>query len=143
MKNGSLTRLVLGLALMMVSANLSLADESEPFVISCDKVESVIVELAFDMESFERRVVGCQVELTQAAGIELDAHCAKWFGDMFPISAKGKTITKYDSTTRSIPPQFFFTEETWEDAKVKLMAICPEKIPQIPQRVLDHRPEKQ
>lgn len=142
MKNNSLPRLVLGLALVMVSANLSLADGPEPFVISCDKVESITVELAFDMESFERRVVGCQVELTQAAGIELDAYCANWFGDMFPISAKGKIITMYDSTTRSIPPQFFFTEENWEAAKAKLIAICPEKIPEIPQRVLDHRPEK-
>ncbi|WP_041720137.1 hypothetical protein [Pseudodesulfovibrio piezophilus] len=143
MKSSSLLSLVPFLALMLVSANLSLAGEPEPFVISCDKVESVMVELAFDIESFERRVVGCQVQLTQEAGVELDAHCAKWFGDMFPIFSEGKVITMYDSTTRSTPPQLFFTEETWEAAKTKLMAICSEKIPEIPQRVLDHRPDNQ
>jgi hypothetical protein len=33
-------------------------------------------------------------------------------------------------------------EETWEETESKLMAICPEKIPEIPRRVLDHRPEQ-
>ena len=79
-------------------------------MISCNDVNSIIVELAFDIERFERRVIGCQVKLTSAAGIRLDAHCAKWFGDMFPIIAKRKVITKHDSTTRSIPPQLLFIE---------------------------------
>ncbi len=124
---------------MLFPVARSVASEPTDFVVSCNDVDSIMVELAYDLESFERRVIGCQVELTSVAGMRLDEHCAKWFGDMFPITAKGKVITIYDSTTRSIPPQFVFMEETWNDAKRKLMAICPEKIPEIPQRVLDHQ----
>lgn len=143
MKPRIVVKIILGLVLIIFFSNLSLAGEADPFVISCDKVKSELVELAYDLRGTERRVIGCQVQLTPAAGIELDAHCAKWFGDMFPVVAGGHFICMYDSTTRSIPPpQFFFTEETWADAKAKLMAICPEKIPKIPQRVLDHRPEQ-
>jgi hypothetical protein len=142
MKSNLLPKLILTLALMTGSLTLSSAGEPDPFVISCDKVESILVELAYDWSGPERRVVGCQVELTQAAGVALDEHCARWFGDMFPITAGGRLIAMYNSTTRSIPPQFSFMEETWDDAKAKLMAICPEKIPKIPRRVLDHRPEQ-
>lgn len=141
MKISCFLKMILVLALLAVPASLSFAGEPKPFVISCDQVDSIIVELAYDLRGPERRVIGCQVNLTQAAGVELDAHCAKWFGDMFPVLAKGRNIVMFDSTTRSIPPKLFFMEETWEDAKEKLTAICPEKIPEIPQRVLDHRPE--
>lgn len=118
-----------------------LANSPSPFVISCGDVEHVIVELVDEFGESERIVVGCQVELTHEAGVRLDEYCVNWFGYMFPITADGRQIIMYDSTTRSIPPQFFFMEETWEDTKAKLMAICPDKIPEIPQRVLDHRPE--
>lgn len=143
MKNSSLLKVALILYLMMFSASSVLAGEPDPFVISCDNVKSVIVELAYDWSNSERRVIGCQVEFTQETGVKLDAHCAKWFGDVFPVIAKGREIVLFDSTTRSIPPKIFFMEDTWEETKAKLMAICPEKIPEIPQRVLDHRPEKE
>ncbi|MBI9081360.1 MAG: hypothetical protein JEY79_16665 [Pseudodesulfovibrio sp.] len=125
---------------MTISLNHSFAGEPAHYVISCDKVEAILVELGYDLETFERRVIGCEVELTPAAEVELDTHCAKWFGAMLPITAGGLQIAIYDSTTRSIPPQFVFMEETWKDTKTKLMAICPDKIPRIPQQVLDHRP---
>lgn len=142
MKSDHFSKFTLALALTIFFSNSALAGDVDPFTISCDKVESIFVELAYDLRGTERRVIGCQVRLTPTAGVELDAHCSKWFGDMFPVTASGLQITTFDSTTRSIPPKFFFMEETWEDAKTKLMAICPEKIPEIPQRVLDYRPEQ-
>jgi len=140
MNSNKTLQLILFLVLLAAPGGSVLAGEAAPFVITCEDVESVIVELVDEFGCSERIVVGCQVELTQAAGVELDAHCAKWFGDMFVVTVEGLQITVYDSTTRSIPPQFFFMEETWEDVKRKLMAICPDKIPDIPQRVLDHKP---
>jgi len=140
MNSNKTLQLILFLVLLAAPGGSVLAGEAAPFVITCEDVESVIVELVDEFGCSERIVVGCQVELTQAAGVELDAHCAKWYGDMFVVTVEGLQITVYDSTTRSIPPQFFFMEETWEDVKRKLMAICPDKIPDIPQRVLDHKP---
>jgi hypothetical protein len=142
MKSNLLPKLILTLALMTGSLTLSLAGEPDPFVISCADVEHVIVELVDELGESERIVVGCQVEFTQETGVALDAHCARWFGDFFPVTAKGREIVQFDSTTRSIPPKTFFMEETWEETESKLMAICPEKIPEIPRRVLDHRPEQ-
>lgn len=48
----------------------------------------------------------------------------------------------YDGNVRAIPQTFFFTEQTWEQARRKLMAICADKIPPIPRRVLEHRPRE-
>lgn len=142
MNNKQPFQLIFILMLLVLPLGHALAGESASFAIGCEDVKHVIVALVDEPGESERLVVGCQVELTPAAGRRLDAHCSKWFGDMFPVTASGMQITTFDSTTRSIPPKFFFMEETWEDAKVKLMAICPEKIPEIPQKVLDYRPEQ-
>ncbi|MBU4191239.1 MAG: hypothetical protein KUA35_08835 [Pseudodesulfovibrio sp.] len=143
MNNKQLLQWVLILVLLAFSTGRARAGELAPFAISCEDVKRVIVELVDEFGKSERLVVGCQVELTSAAGNRLDTHCAKWFGEMFPVTAGGRQIVMYDSTTRSIPPKLFFMEETWEDIKAKLMAICPDKMPEIPQRVLDHRPAEQ
>lgn len=143
MSSRQVIQLLFVLVLCAFPMGKALAGEPAPFVISCSDVEHVIVELVDEFGESERVVVGCQVEFTQETGVELDAHCAKWFGSFFPVTAEGLEIVVFDSTTRSIPPKIFFMEETWEKAKAKLMAICPGKIPDIPQRVLDHRPEKQ
>ena len=61
---------------------------------------------------------------------------------MFPVCAGYHRLVEYDSRTRSIPPKIFFTGDTWEEVRAKLVAICPEKIPKdIPQRVLEFRPK--
>jgi len=138
MSNSRLSQLVLFLILSVLFGGMAFAEGASPFVVSCEDVNRVTVDLVDDPGVPGHIVVGCQVELTALAGRRLDAHCVKWFGNMFPIVAGGHFIAMYDSMTRSIPPQFVFTEEIWEDAEAKFMAICPEKSFEIPQRVLDH-----
>ncbi|WP_419786377.1 hypothetical protein [Pseudodesulfovibrio sp.] len=142
MNNNLRLQLVFFLTLSLCPLGQALAGEPAPFPVGCEDVKHVIVALINKPGESERLVVGCQVELTSAAGHRLDAHCAKWFGDMFPVTANGTQITLFDSTTRSIPPKLCFVEESWKKAKIKLMAICPDKIPEVPQSVLDHRPEQ-
>jgi hypothetical protein len=100
-----------------------------------------VVSDPYDRNPHTRRnIILCQVELTDDAGIEFEQHRLKYYGDIFPINAGDMTVSTHDTNVRSIPPYFIIFGETWEKIKPKVMAICPDKISEIPQRVLDHRP---
>lgn len=135
---------MLMLALFVGIASPSLAEEPAPFYVSCSKVKSMLIELGYDPYDSDsgsrRRIILCQVWLTDDAGIEFEQHRLKNYGDIFPINAGDLTVSTHDTNVRSIPPYFIFFGETWEKIRPAVMAICPDKIPEIPQRVLDHRP---
>jgi hypothetical protein len=144
-KNNALLKLLL-LALAAGFPCLSLADEPAPFILSCDRVESILVELSPDMDDIDsenqRWDIGCQVQLTFAAAVSFEEYRRRHASRWLPIHAGGLLVTMYDGNVRAIPQTFFFTEKTWGQAKRKLMAICPDKIPSIPRRVLEHRPRE-
>ena len=143
MKNNLLLILFLWM-LIAAFSKPALAEDPTAFYLTCDRTKSILVEVASDYETLNsenpRQVIGCQVQLTPEAGKELDKHSLKNWGKMLPICAGEFRLTMHDSKSRSIPPTIFFTGETWEEVRAKVMAICPDKMPDIPQRVLDHQP---
>ncbi|WP_285907233.1 hypothetical protein [Pseudodesulfovibrio pelocollis] len=146
MHTGTLPKLFLLLALAAGFPGLAQADEPAPFILACDRVESILVELFPDMDDLDsenqRWDIGCQVQLTFAAAVSFEEHRRRHASRWLPIHADGLLITMYDGNVRAIPQTFFFTEQTWEQARRKLMAICADKIPPIPRRVLEHRPRE-
>lgn len=134
------------LAVVLLFSMPARANGPAAFYLGCEQVETIVIELAYAVQEINRenprRVVGCEIRLTTEGGTDLDAHCRENWGGIFPVRAGDRPLVEYDSRTRSIPPKIFFTGDTWEEVRDKLMAICPDKIPKdIPQRVLDHRPE--
>lgn len=123
----------------------ALAEDSTAFYLTCDRTESILVEVISDYKTLNsenpRQIIGCQVRLTPEAGKELDNHSLNNWGKMLPICAGDFRLTLHDSKSRSIPPKTFFTGDTWEEVRGKIIAICPDKMPDVPRRVLNHQPK--
>ena len=117
------------------SSNLY-AVEGDPFEISCEDIKRVSVLWGEDHVS-EAPVIDCFVRLTYEAGDRLDRHKEEWFGVDFPIVGNMRVIKMEDSTSRSFPPKFHFAEKSWAAAKAKFMAICPQRMDELPDEVFD------
>jgi len=123
------------------------AGDCIPFQVSCEKVDSMYIDLASDLRSDfgkeeKKLVVACVVSLTPEAHqkmIRLMGLCGE---SLFPIQVGSMLLTHWNLAVR-LNNGFYFTGETWPEVREKVLAICPEKIPKnIPQRVLDHKPQK-
>lgn len=146
MKSWSRSLIAIWFLAAFMAGTCAAQEQPPPFMLSCDKVESVQVDLIHEPGTAwptDHHVIGCQLTLTPEAGEELENLGLRYRRDKYvPVMAGSTAVCRHDANVRSIPPVVTFTGETWDEVRTKLMAICPDKIPEdVPQDVLDHRPE--
>ena len=72
----------------------------------------------------------------------MELESIRWQDGYVPVVAGSTAICRHDANVRSIPPTITFTGKTWADVHTKLLAICPNKIPEnITPDIINYRPE--
>ena len=112
----------------------SYAKDYEPFSISCDDVKEVSVSMRKNPYT-KKLAIGSQIRFMPEAGEKFIKHCTKSEGRPFHIVSGMRIIHTYKNQYSSLPPEIYFFDKTWEDAKAKFMAICPQRVDELPERV--------
>lgn len=131
--------------MLCLALNLSAAAQADgSFQVGCVDVAAMMVALGPDLDkepvasSQRGYVVVCRIGLTPEGGDRFEAfrmaardEARAGGGDrFFVITGGGTFITSWNSTVALNPPGFHVVGRDWPEVRAKLMAICPDKVPQ-------------